>query len=56
MLKSLPIILMVVFICSQSFAMLPQESASWQGEVKMAAAGTATGCSALLLFILVDIY
>ena len=25
MLKSLPIILMVVFICSQSFAMLPQE-------------------------------
>ena len=41
MLKSLPIILMVVFICSQSFAMLPQESASWQGEVKMAAAHDA---------------
>lgn len=36
MLQSLPVILMVVFICSQSFAMLPQESSSWQREVEMA--------------------
>ena len=37
MFQSLPVILMVVFTCSQSFAMLPQESSSWQREVKMAA-------------------
>ena len=37
MLQSLPVILMVVFICSQSFAILPHENSSWQREVKVAA-------------------
>ena len=37
MLQSLPVILMVVFICNQAFAMLPHENSSWQSEVKMAA-------------------
>ena len=37
MLQSFRIILMVVFTSSQSFAMLPHESSSWQREVKMAA-------------------
>ncbi len=37
MFQSLPVILLVVFICSQSFAMLPHEGSSWQREVKMAA-------------------
>ena len=37
MSQSFPVILMVVFTCSQSFAMLPHESSSWQREVEMAA-------------------
>ena len=37
MFQSFRIILMVVFTCSQSFAMLPHESSSWQSQVKMAA-------------------
>ena len=37
MFQSFPVILLVVFTCSQSFAMLPHESSSWQREVKMAA-------------------
>ena len=37
MFQSSHIILMVVFTCSQSFAMLPHESSSWQSEAKMAA-------------------
>lgn len=37
MFQSLRVILMVVFTCSQSFAMPLHESSSWQSEVKMAA-------------------